>query len=97
MVFRHYTNAISSASKSIAWGIFVFALMLVGFGVLIMAFPQVFAMIAAVVFFIAGAGCIGTALKIYLAQRHINKMTRDDSEEYRENVRIHIEERENDY
>ena len=90
MVFRYYTNAISNASKSIAWGIFVFALMLVGFGVLIMAFPQVFAMIAAVVFFIAATGCIGTALKIYLAQRHINKMTRDDSDEYRENVRIHI-------
>jgi hypothetical protein len=62
--------------------------------VLILAFPEVFAMLAAVVFFIAGVGCAGTALKIYMAQRHIDKMTRDDGDEYRENVRIHIEERE---
>jgi cobalamin biosynthesis protein CobD/CbiB len=92
MVFRYYTNAISSASKSIAWGIFVFALMLIGFGVLILAFPAIFAFLAAVVFFIAGAGCIGTAMRIFLAQKQIDKMTKDDDDEYRENVRIHIEE-----
>ena len=90
-MFRFY-NSIANASRSIAWGIFVFGLMLIGFGVLILAFPEVFAMLAAVVFFIAGVGCAGTALKIYMAQRHIGKMTRDDGDEYRENVRIHIEE-----
>ncbi len=91
-MFRYYTNAISNASKSIAAGIFVLALILIGLGVLIMAFPAVFAMLAAIVFFIAGVGCAGTALKIYLAQRHIDKITRDDSTDYRKNVRIHIEE-----
>jgi cobalamin biosynthesis protein CobD/CbiB len=90
-MFRFY-NSIANASRSIAWGIFVFGLMLIGFGVLILAFPEVFAMLAAVVFFIAGVGCAGTALKIYMVQRHISKMTRDDGDEYRENVRIHIEE-----
>lgn len=91
-MFRYYTNAISNASKSIAWGIFVFGLLLIGFGVLILALPELFAMLAAIVFFIAGAGCAGTALKIYMAQRHIDKITKDDSTEYRENVRIRIEE-----
>jgi hypothetical protein len=92
-MFRYYTNAISNASKSIAAGIFVLALILIGFGVLILALPELFAILAAVVFFIAGAGCAGTALKIYLAQRHIDRITRDDSStDYRENVRIHIEE-----
>jgi len=91
MVFRYYTNAISNASKSVATGIFVFGLALIGFGLLILALPALFAMLAAVVFFIAGAGCAATALKIYLVQRHIDKITRDDSSDYRENVRIHIE------
>jgi cobalamin biosynthesis protein CobD/CbiB len=92
MVFRYYTNAVSNASRSIAWGIFVLGLLLVGFGVLILALPELFAMLAAIVFFIAGAGLVGTAVKIYLAQRHIDKITRDDSPDYRKNVRIHTEE-----
>jgi uncharacterized membrane protein HdeD (DUF308 family) len=91
-MFRYYTNAISNASKSIAWGIFVLGLLLIGFGVLILALPKVFATLAAIIFFIAGAGCGATALKIYMAQRHIDKITRDDSTDYRKNVRIHIEE-----
>jgi cobalamin biosynthesis protein CobD/CbiB len=83
-----------NASKSIAWGIFVFGLMLIGFGVLILALPELFAILAAIVFFIAGAGCVATALKIYIAQRHIDKITRDDdSTTYRKNVRIHVEDK----
>jgi hypothetical protein len=90
-MFRFYTNAVSQASKSIANGIFVVGLLLVGFGILILALPELFAMLAAAVFFIVGAGCVGTAIKIFLAQRQINKINSDDSAGYRENVRIHIE------
>jgi hypothetical protein len=89
--FRFYTNAISQASRSIAAGIFTAGLLLVGFGILILALPALFAMLAAAVFFIVGAGCVGTAIKIFLAQRQINKINSDDSAGYRENVRIHIE------
>ena len=67
-------------------------LLLVGFGILILALPELFAMLAAAVFFIAGAGCVVTAIKIFLAQRQINKINSDDSQGYRENVQIHIEE-----
>lgn len=94
MNFRFYTNAISQASKGIAKGIFVVGLLLVGFGILILAMPELFAMLAAAVFFIVGAGCVGTAVKIFLAQRRLNKIDSDDSAGYRENVRIHIEEHE---
>ncbi|MFA5422861.1 MAG: hypothetical protein WC374_03285 [Phycisphaerae bacterium] len=94
-MFHFFTNAITNASKSIAWGIFVFGLFLIGFGVLILALPKVFAMLAAVIFFIAGAGCAGTAIKIYIAQRQIDKITQDGSNAYRKNVRIHIEENHN--
>ncbi len=91
-MFRFYTNAVSQASKGIAKGIFTVGLLLVGFGILILALPALFAMLAAAAFFIVGAGCVGTAIKIFLAQRQLNKIDSDDSQGYRENVQIHIEE-----
>jgi hypothetical protein len=90
-MFQFYTNAISQASKGIAKGIFTTGLLLVGFGILILVLPAVFVMLAAAAFFIVGAGCVGTAVKILLMQRQINKINSDDSTSYRENVRIHIE------
>jgi hypothetical protein len=89
--FRFYTNAISQASRSIATGIFITGLLLIGFGVIIIALPEIFAFLAAGVFFIVGAGCGVTAIKIFLAQRQLNKINSDDSQGYRENVQIHIE------
>jgi hypothetical protein len=71
--------------------------MLIGFGVLILALPELFAMLAAIVFFIAGIGCIGTAVKIYLVQRQIDNITGGDMDDGRENVRIHIEGREDEF
>ena len=91
-MFRFYTNAVSQASRSIATGIFTVGLLLIGFGILILALPELFAMLAAVIFFIVGAGCGVTAIKIFLAQRQLNKIDSDDSQGYRENVQIHIEE-----
>jgi uncharacterized membrane protein HdeD (DUF308 family) len=91
-MFRFYTNAISQASKGIARGILTTGVLLIGFGVLILVLPALFATLAAAVFFIVGASCVGTAVKIFLAQRQINKNNSDDSAGYRENVQIHIEE-----
>lgn len=91
-MFRYYTNMVSQASRSVATGTFMFGLVLIGFGVLILAFPEIFALLAAIVFFLAGGGCAMTAVKIYLAQRYIDKMNRDqDPDEYRENVQVRIE------
>ncbi len=92
MVFRYYTDAISRASRSVAYGIFVVGLLLIGFGVLIISLPELFALLAAGVFFIGGMGCGITAAKIYLAQRKIDKINSSRSGGYRENVQIHIEE-----
>ena len=97
MDFRFYTNAISQATRKAAVGIFVVGLLLIGFGILILALPELFAMLAALIFFIAGIGCTGTALKIYLAQRRLDKFTSSSSEDYRENVQIHIEEHNSDF
>ena len=92
MVFRYYSNAISQASKNLARWIFIVGLFLIGFGIVIIALPELFAILAAMVFFVAGLGCAGTAVKIFLAQRKIDKIHRKQSGDYRENVQIHIEE-----
>lgn len=57
-----------------------------------MALPEIFAFLAAAVFFIVGVGCAITAVKIFAAQRKLDKIGSDDTEGYRENVHIHIEE-----
>jgi len=92
MSFRFYTNAISQASRTVAAGIFIVGLLLIGFGVIIIALPEIFAFLAAAVFFIAGIGCGTTAIKIFLVQRRLDKFSSDDSQSYRKNVRIHSDE-----
>lgn len=89
MVFRYYSNAVSQATKGIATSILIVGLLLVGFGMLILAMPEVFAFLAAAVFFIAGFGCAMTAIKIYLAQKHMDRQTPPEESIYRSNVRIH--------
>ncbi len=49
------------------------------------------AALAAAVFFVAGLGCVITAGKIFFAQRQLRKIDYDNSGEYRQNVKIHIE------
>ena len=91
-MFRFYTSAISQASRKVASGIFIVGLVLVGFGVIILALPEIFAFLAAAVFFIFGIGCGVTAVKIFLVQRKLGKFDPDNSPGHRENVHIHIEE-----
>jgi len=67
-------------------------LLLIGFGFMIYLLPELFATLFAVVFCISGVGCGITAVKIFLAQKKLVDMDSDDSEDYRENVQIHIEE-----
>ena len=92
MSFRFYTNAISQASRAVAAGIFIAGLILIGFGFMIYLLPKFFATLAAIVFFVAGLGCAITAVKIFLAQRQLDKINSDDSMVYRKNVRIRTEE-----
>lgn len=92
MSFRFYTNAISQASKNVAAGIFITGLLLIGFGFLIYILKEIFAILAAIVFSVAGAVCLITSVKILLVLRKLDKITSEDSQSYRENVHIHIEE-----
>ena len=92
MSFRFYTSAIRQASRTAAAAIFSVGLILVGFGFMIYLLPRLFATLAAAVFFVMGLGCAITAVKIFLAQRHLDKTGSDHPQGYRKNVRIHTEE-----
>jgi len=92
MPFRFYTNMLSHASRTLAASVLVIGLLLIGFGMLIMALPELFAFLAAAVFFIAGVSCAVVAVKIFLAQRRLEKHMTRDEDAYRENVTIHHDE-----
>jgi len=93
MPFHFHTNLLSRASRSVAAGIMVIGLLLIGFGMLILALPELFAFMAAAVFFLAGLGCAIAAIKIFWIQRQIDRFDTDDMDVYRKNVRIHVGDR----
>jgi uncharacterized membrane protein len=92
MFFRYYTNAISQATKAVAKGILLIGLVLIGLGALILALPELFAAMVAALLVIAGLGCVVTAGRIFLQNRKMEKQTSGNSNAYRKNVQIHIEE-----
>ena len=89
MVFRFYSNTISQATRDIATWILIVGMFLIGFGLLIYIFPDFFATLAAIFFWIIGTVCAFTAIKIFWATRHHGGQ--GPSQDYRENVQIHIE------
>ena len=103
MSFHYYRNVVSQASRNFAAGLFIVGLLLIGFGFLVYILRDLFAILASIVFFVVGLFCGITAVKIFLAQRKLDKMSSDDLSRlgraktggttgYRRNVRIHIEE-----
>ncbi len=89
MVFSFYSNTISRASRNVAWWIFLIGMSLIGFGLLVYLFRELFAILAVIVFWTLGIGCIATAVKIFWFSRGRNITNSSDA--YRENVHIHIE------
>jgi len=90
MSLRFYINAISQASKAFASWLFITGLILVGFGFMIYLLPRLFAILAATVFFIAGGSCGIIAIRIFLAQKKLDKIDPDNPQQsYRENVQVH--------
>ena len=93
MSFRFYNNVISQASRNFAAGLLITGMLLIGFGFLIYVLRELFAILFAIIFCVAGIGCGVTAFKIFLTQRKLDKMVSDDGTmDYRKNVRIHSEE-----
>ncbi len=94
MSFRFYTNTIAQASRNFAAGLFIAGLMLIGFGFLVYILRDLFAILAAIVFFVTGVGCGVTAIRIFWIQRRLDQT--DSTPGYRENVQIHIKEHHED-
>ncbi|MBN1817868.1 MAG: hypothetical protein JW828_10945 [Sedimentisphaerales bacterium] len=79
MVFRLYTKQISQATRGLAAGIFIVGMLLIGFAMLIFALPELFAYLAAGVFFFIGLVTLGYALRLFIAassmDRHAQTMS----------------------
>ena len=93
MVVRFYSNAVSQASRAVASAIMVVGFLLIGFGVLIFALPKLFALLATLMFFLAGIGCFATAVKIFWAQHQIDQYSEEPTQVYRHNVRVRSDQR----
>ncbi|MDD5459380.1 MAG: hypothetical protein PHF37_08320 [Phycisphaerae bacterium] len=90
MFFKFYSNAVSQASRTVAATAFIIGMMLIGFGMLIWALPELFAFLAAMLFFIAGISCAGFAIRMFIAAKTIEKAGKaNDQQPFRDNVRIH--------
>lgn len=81
-------------NKGFAKGTFILGLLLIGFGMLVWILKEVFAIIAAGIFIIAGAGCISTAIKAWLYNRRFNTSAGQNEDSLRKNVKIRYEETE---
>ena len=82
----------SQATKGLAKGSLVAGLFLIGFGMLVFILRDIFAFLAAAIFFMAGFSAIGYAIRLYLAMRKLRGPEQKGEEAYRENVQIHVEE-----
>ena len=85
------SNIFSQAGRKMAKGSFITGLFLIGFGMLVFVLRDLFAFIAAAIFFMAGFSAIGYAIKLFWATRQM-KTPGDSRNEYRDNVRIHYSE-----
>ncbi len=89
-MFRFFMqDDISRATKGIAKGSFFFGLLLIGFGMLVFVLRDIFAIIAAGIFFLAGFSAIGYGCKLFWAARKFNRTPGSSENAYRKNVQIH--------
>ncbi|MCF7955150.1 MAG: hypothetical protein K9M75_05055 [Phycisphaerae bacterium] len=86
--FRFQSNPLTRATASAAGMVFIVGMMLIGFAFLVFVLKDLFALLAAMIFIMAGVGTIGFSLKLFLASRRFGSMSSSHAE-YRENVRIH--------
>ena len=91
-MFRFFVhgNPMAQATRGLAKGSFIFGLLLIGFGMLVFILRDLFAFLAAAVFFMAGFSAIGYAIRMFLLQHKMRK----SGQMYRDNVEIHYDDRE---
>jgi hypothetical protein len=90
-MFRFFVegkNPFRQVTKEAAMVSLVTGLFLIGLGLLVWILKEIFAIIAMIIFFMAGFSAIGWAIRLFIAQWHMRK----DKGIYREGVEVHFEE-----
>ncbi|MHC5124395.1 MAG: hypothetical protein ACYSOR_09350, partial [Planctomycetota bacterium] len=75
-------------TQGLAKGSLITGLFLIGFGMLVFVLRDLFAFIAAAIFFMAGFSAIAYAIRLFILQWKMRK----DKAVYREGVEVHFEE-----
>ena len=86
-----FQDQFSQATKGLAKGSFFSGLFLIGFGMLVFVLRDLFAFLAAGMFFLAGFSAIGYAIRLFFRLGAMNRGQRHQNGAYRENVQIHDE------
>jgi hypothetical protein len=86
--FKFSSNPLTQATVGAAATVFIVGMMLLGFASFIFLIAKLAGIILAVLFLLAGISTIGFSIKLLIASKRIDDMTRP-REEYRENVQIH--------
>ncbi len=98
MVLRFHTRQLSQATRGLAATVFIVGMLLIGFGMLIFALPELFAYLAAGVFFFVGLSIIVYAVRLFLAASAMDRAadqapeppTGDEPVVYRKNVSVRV-------
>jgi hypothetical protein len=80
-------NPFRQATRGLAKGSLITGLFLIGFGMLVFVLRDLFAFIAAAIFFLAGFSAIAYAIRLFILQWKM----RNDKSVYREGVEVHFE------
>lgn len=80
-------NPFRQATQGLAKGSLITGLFLIGFGMLVFVLRDLFAFIAAAIFFMAGFSAIAYAIRLFILQWKMRK----DKAVYREGVEVHFE------
>ena len=80
-------NPFRQATQGLAKGSLITGLFLIGFGMLVFVLRDLFAFIAAAIFFMAGFSAIAYAIRLFILQWKMRK----DKAVYREGVEVQFE------
>lgn len=79
-------DPVRQATRGMSKGALILGLLLIGFGMLVFILRDLFAFLAAGLFFLAGFSVISYAIKLFIVQ---HKMKNNNTAAYRQNVDIH--------
>ena len=86
--FKFSSNPLTRATAGAAAAVFIIGMLLLGFALMIYALKDLFANLMSLFFVLAGVSTIGFSIKLLIASKRINDITKP-ADDYRENVQIH--------